>query len=194
MISMKIVLACLMCLVLGASQSFAIDGGPFGGGGTQVTVTGIYAGVLIPLPITLDPGPPAVTVTDNSLALFTLGIPKVGLATGTAAVFRNGIFYPGTIQGTADPDSAKLTGLINAFFQETVASTSTTDFIFQYNANGQFVNAKIVPNINSSNSSTARIRGKASLTYTNDAGDPNGDSGGPISYKIRGFKQAEATN
>jgi hypothetical protein len=191
---MKILLACLMCFVLGASECFAIDGGPFGGGGNQVTVTGTYAGILIPVVIILSPGPPPVSAPpDNSLALFTLSIPKVGLASGTASVFRNGIFYPGTIQGSADPDSARLTGLINAFFQETVASTSTTNFIFQFNANGQFLNAKIVPNINSTNSSTARIRGKASITYTNDAGDPNGDSGGPIEYKIRGFKQAEAS-
>jgi hypothetical protein len=190
---MKIVLACLLCLVLGASESFAIDGGPTYGGGSGITITGTYAGVLVPVPTTLDPGPPPVTLTDNSLALFTLKIPKLGLASGTSAVFRNGIFYPGTILGSADPDSAKLTGILNAFFQETVAATSTTRFIFQYNANGQFVNAKIVPNQNSASSATTRIRGKASITYTNDAGDPNGDSGGPLLYKIKGFKQSEAS-
>jgi hypothetical protein len=189
---MKTLLAALMCMVFNATQCFAISGGPFGGGTTQVSVTGTYAGVLIPIQVEVDPGPPPVFLPpDNSLVLFTMRIPTTGLATGTSAVFRNGFFYPGTIQGLADPDSARLTGLVNAFFQETVAQTSTTDFIFQYNANGQFLNAKIVANTNGV--SVARIKGKASLTYTNDAGDPGGDSGGPIQYKIRGFKQSTST-
>ena len=93
---MKILLACLMCPVLVVSQCFAIDGGPVFGGGGQVTVTGTYAGVFVPI---LDP---TIGIPDNSLVLFTLSIPKVGLATGTVAVFRNGFFYPGTIQGSAD--------------------------------------------------------------------------------------------
>src|SRR5882724_2274702 len=114
---MKIVLGCLMCVVLTASECFAIDGGPVFGGGGQVTVTGIYAGVFVPIKIVVDPGPPPVTLTDNSLVLFTLIIPKVGLGTGTTAVFRNGFFYSGTIQGSADPDSARLTGVVNASFE-----------------------------------------------------------------------------
>lgn len=196
-----------MCLVLGASQCFAISGGPFGGG-SQVTVTGTYAGVFVPIPTVLDPGPPPVTMTDNSLALFTLKIPKTGLASGVTAVFRNGLFYSGTIQGSADPDSAKLTGVVNSSFQETVATTSTTTFVFEYDANGQFVNAKIVANPNVASSATTRIKGRASLTYRTDApdpnctnsfptpcpSDPNGNSGGPIDYKIHGFKQSEVSS
>ena len=179
---MKIVLACLMCLVFTATESFAIDGGPNYGGGS-VTVTGTYAGVLAPIPTVLDPGPPPVTLKDNSLALFTLVIPKVGLGTGTAAVFRNGLSYSGTIQASADPDTAKLSGVI---------STSFTPPGANYKANGQFVHAHIVANTNTSSTATARIRGQASITYTNNAADPNGDSGGPIFYRIRGFKQASA--
>jgi len=59
---MKILLACLMCLVLMASQCFAISGGPVFGG-AQLTVTGSYAGVFVPRLI-----PPLVSAT-NSLAL-----------------------------------------------------------------------------------------------------------------------------
>jgi hypothetical protein len=181
---MKILLACLMCLVLGASECFAIGGGPVFGGGGQVTVTGTYAGVFVPI---VDP---TIGIPENSLVLFTLTIPKVGLATGTTAVFRNGFFYPGTIQGSADPDSARLTGVVNAFFQETVATSGNTTFMFEYDANGRFVNTKITANSNTFSTASTRIRGKATITYRNDAGDPMGDSGGPIEYKVHGFKQS----
>jgi hypothetical protein len=170
---MKILLACLMCLVLTASECFAISGGPVFGGGRHVAIPGIYAGVLVPLPIIIDPGPPPVTLKDNSLVLFTLIIPKVGLARGTVAVFRNGFFYQGTIQGSADFDTGRLIGVVNA----TVAEIGGT-------ANGRFVNTRI---------KASRISGKASIAYRNDAGDPAGDSGGPIFYSVRGFKQAKAT-
>jgi len=151
-------------------------------------VTGIYAGVLVP--ITILVGDPPAPMIDNSLALFTLTIPRVDLATGKAAVFRNGIFYSGTIQGSADPDSARLTGVVNAFFQETIATSGNTTFIFEFDANGRFVNTKITANSNTSSSASTRIRGKATITYRNDAGDPMGDSGGPIEYRVHGFKQS----
>jgi hypothetical protein len=188
---MKILLACLMCLVLGASECFAISGGPVFGG-AQVSVTGTYAGVFVPIPIAVDPGPPPVTLTENSLALFTLTVPKVGLASGTSAVFRNGFFYSGGIQGSADPDSARLTGIIDASFEEEKQSGTTT-VTEHYHANGRFVNANMVANQNPSSSATVRIRGKASLTYTlgaNATDAAHGDSGGPILYKVHGFKQA----
>lgn len=190
---MKILLACLMCLVLTVAQTFAIDGGPdYGGAG--VRLQGTYAGVLAVIPTVVDPGPPEVTLTDNSLGLFTLKIPQEGLATGTSAVFRNGIFYSGTITGSADPDSAKLTAIVAASFKEIRAESDTgTSFEPQYDANGFFAKARIVPNPNVFSSASARIRGTASLTYRNskEPPDPNGESGGPILYKIKGFKQSE---
>jgi len=179
---MKILLACLMCPVLTASQCFAISGGPVFGP-SHHAIPGIYAGVLVPLPIIINPGPPPVTLKDNSLVLFTLSIPKVGFASGTVAVFRNGFFYPGTILGSADFDTGRLTGVVNAFFQ-TMAEIGGTTFIFEFDANGRFVNTRI---------NKSRISGKASIAYSNDAGDPAGDSGGPIFYSVRGFKQAKAT-
>ena len=193
---MKILLACLMCLVLTVSQAYAIKGGPFDGGGGQVTVTGTYAGVLVSLPPVLDEGPPVVLGDpDNSLALFTFRIPRVGLATGESAVFRNGFFYPGQVVGSADPDSAKVTAILNAVFEVTDVELAdgSKSITARYNANGKFDKATIKAN----DFSVARIRGKASLTYTfvctGCAPDPAGDSGGPIFYKIRGFKQSEAT-
>jgi hypothetical protein len=138
---MKILLACLMCPVLTASQCFAI-----------------YAGVFLPFPIIIDPGPPPVTLKDNSLVLFTLIIPKVGLASGMVTIFRNGSVNQATIRGSADFNTGRLVGV----------------FIGS-DANGQFRNARI---------KASRISGKASITYS--------DSGGPILYGVRGFKQAKA--
>jgi hypothetical protein len=195
---MKVLLGCLMCLVLTIAQTLAISGGPWGGRGGQVTVTGTYAGVLVPVVVVVDPGPPPVTLPpDNSLALFTLKIPQTGGAAGVAIVFRNGITYVGTILGIADPDSAKLTGIITtAFLLKLGTGSSSADY--EYDANGQFVNAKIVGGTNASGAASTRIRGKATLTYVNDDPDPmrhaNGDSGGPIQYKIHGFKQSESSS
>lgn len=200
-----------MCLVLGAAQCFAIDGGPVYGGG-QVTVTGTYAGSMVPIPTVLAPG---VTVTDNSLVLFTFQVPKSGLASGTAAVFRNGFFYSGAsgglggtttggsggsqgIQASVDPDSGKITGILSTSFEEDITSGTTTQTA-HFQADGQFVNAKVVSNTSSTSTALARIRGKASLTYILGANAdlvPNSgaaDSGGPIFYKIKGFKQSEST-
>ena len=181
---MKILLAGLMCSILGVTQCWAIDGGPVYGG-PQLNITGNYAGVLTPLPTILDPGPPQVTLTDNSLALFTLGIVKVGLATGLSAVFRNGIFYEGTMTGVADPDSARVSGIIAAKFTNSAGD--------EYDANGQLDRVRVVANPNPNSTATTRMRGTASITYITEAADPNGDSGGPIHYKVRAFKQSEAT-
>src|ERR1700730_3294354 len=184
---MKILLAILLCPVLIVSQCFAIDGGPFGGGSGKVRVTGTYAGVFVPIP-TVNPAPPPDTLTDNSLGLFTMEIPQVGLASGTVDVFRTGI-------------------LTSSFLLKSSVSTSST--VFEYDGNGQFVNAKIVPNPNASSAATNRIKGKASLTYHTNAPadpscfaifpatcprDPNGESPGPIKYRVRGFKQSEASS
>ena len=191
---MKILLACLMCVVLSATECFAISGGPWGGGGGQVVVTGTYAGVLVPIPTVLAPGPPPVTLTDNSLVLFTMKVPNTGLASGTSAVFRNGFFYTGTIQGSADPDSARLTGIVASEFSQD-RQTGTITVTEHYEGNGQFTNAKIVAD--TKGVALARIRGKASITYALGANGTDvlrGDSGGPILYKIRGFKQSQSSS
>ena len=191
---MKALLASLMCLVLIMSQAFAISGGPFSGKG-RVSVTGTYAGVLVPI---VDP---TIGLADNSLALFTMRIPETALATGTVAVFRNGLFYPGTITGAADPDSARLTAVVNATFditftQEIDPVTHTTrNTVVTYNANGAMT-GKIVGTTQLTSASSARIRGQANLTYKQVGGvaDPAANSGAPVPYMISGFKQSQSTN
>jgi hypothetical protein len=186
---MKVLFAALVCFVLNSSQAFAISGGPWGGSG-HVVVTGTYAGVLTP------------TIVDNSVVLFTLQVPQTGLASGTSVVFRKGIFYSGTLQGSADPDSAKLTAILNAtFLQISSASSGTTgssiSITSEYDANGQFDAAKIVAHNNVGSASSTRIRGAAVLTYKNlrnDGNPPDPDGEGTVPYKIKGFKQSEATS
>lgn len=177
-----------MCLVLTMAQGFAISGGPFGGS-TMVDVRGTYAGVFVPI---VDP---TIGLPDNSLALFTLVVPRVGLASGTAAIFRQGFFYTGTIQGSADPDSAKVTGIIQGTFSDVTIQSSSTKVMNNYFASGKFQNTKIVSN--SLSSSSARIRGMAEITYIPGTGftpDPRGDSGTAIHYRVHGFKQSDASS
>jgi hypothetical protein len=187
---MRILLACLMCEILPISQAWAIDGGP-GFGGGQVQTTGNYAGLFVPR------GP------DNSLGLFTTTIPRTGIGTGTLAMFRNGIFYPGTIQALADPDSAKLTGVASSSFDITFTSETsgnpptTKNIVITFNANGS-ITATIRANPNTFSTAATRMRGKAKITYATVGSAPGFDdssanSNGPIAYRVSGFKQSEVS-
>lgn len=155
-------------------------------------VVGTYAGSLVP---TVDPD---TGLTDpNSLAVFTLRIPQIGLANGTAAIFRNGFYYPGTIQASADPLTAQISGGIQGQFDDVVFSSTTITEARHYFATGRFEGAKIVAKSGTFSILAVRIKGAASISYVPGSGfipDPRGDSGGPIPYKILGFKQSFNTN
>ena len=203
---MKALLGALMCLVFTMTQAFAISGGPWGGGGNQVDLIGTYAGVLVPIVVVVNPGPPPVTLPpDKSLALFTVNLPQTGLGVGVTTVFRNGIFYIGAIVASGDPDTAKVSATVDATVIETVTCNDCNgvahDYQYNFNANGKFDTVKAVTNQQSIATSSVRLRGQASLTYLTDATnscDPActaafnaaGDSGGPIAYKVKGFKQS----
>lgn len=186
---MKALFASLLCLVLAASETLAIKGGP-DYGNVKVRTTGIYAGLFVP------------SVNDNSLGIFSATIPKSGVGTGTVAFFRNGIFYPGTFQGIADPDSAILTGVVSSTFDITFTSEAdptthvTKNTVVTFNANGS-IDGEIRPNTNRFSTATARIVGTAAITYKTVGGitgvdTSNANSNGPVSYQVNGFKQAEA--
>ncbi|MEP7015487.1 MAG: hypothetical protein ABI925_08615 [Verrucomicrobiota bacterium] len=186
---MKALLASLMCSVLTLSQAFAISGGPFTGN-RHVSVLGTYAGVFI---AAIDP---ATGLRDpNSLAVFTLKVPQNGLATGIAAIFRNGFYYPGAIQASADPASAEVNGGIQGQFDDIIESGTIT-VTQHYFASGRFEGAKVVVKPGGLDLRSVRLRGTASIAYvpgtsvTGNPPDPRGDSGGPIPYKIKGFKQS----
>ena len=172
-----------MCLVLFESECFALKGGPIYPGG-NANVVGTYAGLLVP------------KAADNSLGIFTARVPQTGVATGTVALFRNGIFYPGTIQAIADPDSGALTGVLSSSFDITFTSTEdangkTTNTVVTFNANGS-LQGRIRANTNTFSTSAARIKGSGAITYKTVGGrpDPNANTDGPVTYQVDGFKQS----
>jgi hypothetical protein len=182
---MKATLGALMCLVLTMAQAFALKGGPvyIKPAPAIVTTTGTYSGLFVP------------TDGDNSMGIFTAIIPRTGLGTGTVGLFREGIFYPGAIQGIADPDSAILTGVVNATRSITFGAIVNDNgvvrtFVVTYNANGSLL-AQIRRNDNVVSPASERIEGSASITYA-IVGGPNEGSVGPITYLVSGFKQAQA--
>jgi hypothetical protein len=188
---MKIVLACLMCLVLGASESFAIDGGPVYPGGTNVV--GTYAGVIdrVVTDSPLDCGA-------NSIGVFSVGVPKTGISSGTFVMFSQGRTFTGTIQGVADPGKSTLKGVLNASFNFTVTQTNpvtgeptTTDVTAS--ANGS-LKTQIASGADLTFGVTAtRLRGTAALNI--DQGEVNPVTLLPVitcevTLRVRGFKQS----
>lgn len=204
-IAMKAMFGVLLCFVFITTQAFAISGGPWGRDG-GVNVTGTYAGVLVPIP-QANPAPPPPTVTDDSLALFTLKIPQTGGGAGQAVIFRKGIFYAGIIDAVGDPDSGKISAVISATVAVTVTCNDCNgvahDYMYTLNANGKFETVKAVASQQSVAASSVRLRGTASLTYVTDAMnacDPgcvaslNAASGASIQYHVKGFKQSDSSS
>lgn len=181
---MRAVLGCLLCLVLGTAQTFAIKGGPnFGGAG--VRTTGTYAGVMLPGP--LSPGV-------NSIGLFSVTIPKTGLGTGTVVIFTAGQTYTGTFQGLADPDSAKLSGEVDASFPYLATVVGSVDngktiFITETvsaKAVGK-LEGQITKNKNVFSTASARLTGEADIQFSLSVNNPFTE----IAYTVSGFKQAD---
>jgi hypothetical protein len=180
---MKILLAGFMCGLLTTLQCFAIDGGPVYPGGSGVVTTGTYAGVMLPDMIQ-SPG-------SNSIALFSVTIPRSGLGTGPFVVFNLGETYVGTIQGTADPDSGKLFGLVNGTFPvvEVVPDpdgSGSTSITFSAVASGQ-VKGFVRSNPNAFSTSAARITGTADVQFSLTVNNVDDE----IIYQVFGFKQQD---
>jgi hypothetical protein len=116
-------------LLFGVAAAYAISGGPFQG---SLNVVGTYAGVLKPSAspcpsVTVSPAPmctPAISpCAANSLGIFSIGVPQSGLASGTFVMFAQGRVFTGSIQGAADAEKAKLTGVLTARYNFTVTGT-----------------------------------------------------------------------
>jgi hypothetical protein len=185
---MKIVLACLMCVVLTASECFAISGGPVFD--TGINVVGSYAGVLkIPHPNAPHFDIPACA--RNSLGVFSVAVPTSGIASGDFVMFSQGRMFSGTIQGTADPNTARLTGILSATFDFSVTIIGTDQTIqVTASANGNLRTR--ISNASASSSTTAtRLSGTAILSI--DQGEVDADFQ-PIptcemTLRVNGFKQ-----
>lgn len=169
-----------MCLVLTMAECFALKGGPVFGG-SQTSVTGTYAGVLMP------------TDMSNSMAIFTLRLPDTGLGNGTLVIFNVGQIYSGTLQATGNPDKGTLTGLISASFPYITTVPSGVDD----NGNPTFdtvtVSAKAAGTMqgkikadNRSFTSVTRITGQADVEFSLTVNNPFDE----IVYDIIGFRQS----
>ncbi|MGI8819958.1 MAG: hypothetical protein ACR2ID_03665 [Chthoniobacterales bacterium] len=188
---MKALFGSLMCLVLGATQSFAISGGPpYPGGGTNIT--GTYAGVLQGQ---FDPTNPA---SSNAIGVFSLGVPRTGISTGTFIMFNRGRVFTGTINGNGDPDSGSLRGILNATYNFNVyvpdATGALTTISVTASANGP-INANVIaPRGRNLSTAATRVSGSAQLSinggFVNGSGDPVISS--ILLLSVSGFKQADS--
>ena len=181
---MKSLFGCLLCLVFGTAQSFALKGGP--NFGSRVRTTGIYAGIMTPGTTSLGA---------NSIGLFSVTIPRTGLGSGQVVIFEAGETYTGTFIGLADPDSAALTGEIQASFPFVEVVPAGTDS----NGNQKFdtitviasaagkLQGQIRANKNLFSTASARIVGTANVQFSLSINNPFTQ----IGYIVIGFKQQD---
>jgi hypothetical protein len=173
---MKSLFACFLCLVFVTSQSYAISGGPFSGPG-KIPVTGTYSGVMMPSK-TFSPG-------KNSIALFTMNIPSTGLASGTVVIFGAGLTFTGDIQASADPDTAKVTGEIDATSTVTIGEGNVEVAVGSMNATikpGKTLFTIRMKGVRKENHPDAG----ADIQFSRAANTPFDE----IIYDINGFKQS----
>ena len=224
---MRIVLGCLMCLVLPLSQAFAISGGPVYPGNTNVV--GTYAGVIKPGCIACNTQTGAqkfvkckeidqfvansqgqfVDCTDptgctaNSLGVFSIAVPNTGVSTGTFVMFSQGRVFNGTVNGTADPGTSRLKGILSARFDFTVSTESKdkdgnpvilTQSVTAM-ANGNLNTKIIAASANSSSTDTAtRLTGNAVIDISQGqvASDLSPIVTCEMDLVVNGFKQSSS--
>lgn len=181
---MKKVLSLLLAFVFLQVQTFALSGGPFGNTGLN-NIVGTYAGVFSGLSGTLTNPVTGATTTasgTNSLGIFVMGVPSADLATGTVALFIEGVFYQGGILGLADPGEQKIVGISQAIHLSDIFTDqifgNTIDF--DSRADGQFT-AEI-------DSTSGRIQGTGAFGV--QVLDPTGNFGGFFFFGSSSFLPA----
>jgi hypothetical protein len=194
---MKILLASLMCLVLGASQCFAHKGGPTYPAGTNLV--GTYAGVLQGV---FDPTNPA---SSNSIGVFSLGVPSTGNAHGSFIMFSRGRIFTGTTNAFADPNHGTLKGILDASFNSNLSRLLTDADGTQHidtisvtaTANGP-INATVAQSQSASffALATTILRGDATLSISQGGVAANGDPiiTSVLSLTVSGVKQSDSVS
>src|SRR5256885_14312941 len=179
---MKALLGALMCLVFTMTQSFAVSGGPWGGGNKIIGVVGTYAGVMHD-----------IVLGSGNLGIFTLSVPQSGLATGTVFLFTGQRAFSGPITGLADPNTDVLEATLQAI--PVVSSGGATIETLNFHADGS-LNAKIRLSKKSLGISAVRIRGTAHVDTTNSSSTcvTCCPPGCPTDYTVHGFKQSETSS
>jgi len=179
------------------SPVFAKRGGPDVAGETNVDTIGTFAGVLIP---TAD----ATTGTSsNSIGLFSLGVPDVGVAQGAFVCFIEGNAFNGTITGIADPLDGQLVGILDATSTTTIFNPlDPTGPGFVVTAQGQ-VEAQIRETVSFNNLgalstfsfATTRLEGLATLDVSFEV-DANGNPvvTNSVDFVVDGFKQSSTVS
>jgi hypothetical protein len=192
---MKILLGCLMCVVLAASECFAISGGPVFGSG--VNVVGTYAGVIKARPLNAPPSarfpddfPPGCSF--NSIGVFSVGVPTNGIASGDFVMFSQGRVFTGTIRGTADPNTAILRGILNATFDFSVTIPGGDSIDVTAEANGHLKTT--ISNVSNTALGTTAIRLSGTAKLNINQGEVNADLSPhntcEMTLKVKGFKQS----
>lgn len=205
---LKKVFPLLISYVFVTTQCWAISGGPVYGHG-KVSTIGSYSGVIAGLTesdvstsgptIPGDPLAPPSTTTNvtnsNALGLFDLAIPQTGTATGAFLLFADGRVFGGTIDGSADPATDVLKGIVQAAYnfnlQTFDAAGDAVSTAITAQAIGR-IDAKIGVAKNSTNVA-ARITGSANLDV--NFGQVDGNTLAPIiartiTFSVDGFKQS----
>jgi hypothetical protein len=180
---MKKILPLLLCYVLSASQMYAVSGGPVFT--SNISPVGTFSGVIEGITETDDlnasgppiPGDPlpavnnSSTTPSNALGLFDLVVPSVGLSSGTFLLFADGIVFTGTITASADPDTDKIIGILEATtnimvtdLDTGVSATVTESSVGEINAT--------VTGATSTGSSLGALKGTADLQVSFGEVDP----------------------
>lgn len=198
---MKQVLSLLVAYIFLQTQMWAIGGGPRHGGSTS-SVSGTYAGVLIPSRVNRLFQNPSFTPTAesdaNTLGIFAISIPTTGVGTGNYLFFQDGEAFFGSMSGVADPGRGTFIGLI-AGAAATNSLDTSVEFLSPVSAVGK-IKAKIVPNNDFSTAfSGSRLKGTAFIQLQGFIPDtsPNGFGLGTlreINFIVDGFKQSETTS
>ena len=174
---MKKLFPLLLSYVLMSTQCYAISGGPTYGGGSSVNVIGSYSGTILGTSQSSTDQGPAIpgeapgtaadsnSTASNALGLFDLTVPGVSTATGAFVLFASGRVFGGTISASVDPDTAKLSGILDGSFNFTETTFDSTGA-----ATATAVTASAVGSINAtiratgvSSFTTARLTGSAFL-------------------------------
>ena len=203
---MKKLLPLLICYVLMQGQCFAISGGPVYGGGGRVNTVGSYSGTIQgvtevdnssgapAIPGDPVPGGTATSNKSNALGLFDLVVPGITTATGGFLLFANGVVFGGTITASVDPDSAKLSGVLNGAFNFHLTSFATgVEADVTASALG-LINAKVSATGNRA-VTAARLTGTASLDIDYGLVDNNNQPviARVINFNVIGFQTTTST-
>lgn len=188
---MRFLLSLLLSFVLLHSQTYAINGGPDynGNGGFTPNTIGTYAGVLVP---TSTSSTNSDSTDANSIGLFSIGQPATGFAKGGALVFIAGAAFTGNLTGIIDPNTVKLTAVIDAI--STYSAARRVNGILTYSAvfaSGSIQAKLVAGKFNNSSKVSLLLEGTADVAvYGAVRNDGSPIVSSTAKYTVSGFKQA----